>query len=164
MASGFNVVDFMDLPGFERCIVRLVLRETAMTYPQLQEAITTLPPEQKMDQAHLDKALEHLTRSQWLLRQELGQQPSYRVNTSQRGSRNRGLLDNLELESLDQSRSYKVDLEPAEQTLSVRRGGKRVLPAHIWDCLTDQAPEERSDHTPKRRTGMLNKLMDDDDG
>ena len=35
MASGFNVVDFMDLPAVERCIVRLVLRETTMSYADL---------------------------------------------------------------------------------------------------------------------------------
>ncbi len=43
MDNGFNIVDFMDLPNFERCVVRLILRESEVTYPQLVEAITALP-------------------------------------------------------------------------------------------------------------------------
>jgi hypothetical protein len=162
MDSGFNIVDFMDLPGFERCVVRLLLRETELTYPQLVEVVATLPEDQQMDQERLDAALDHLTASQWLAREGDGQQRRYRVSLNPRnGSHNRGMWDGLELESIDRHRSFQVDLEPAERMLSVRSGGKRALPAHVWDCLTDPAPEERTDTSAKKRTGRLNAPNED---
>ena len=103
MASGFNVVDFMDLPPVERCIVRLILRETTMTYPELLDAVTTLPAEQQMDQPTFDSALDHLTLSEWLIRQSDDQQTTYRVNTLWKtASQNQGLLEDLDLEKLDE--------------------------------------------------------------
>ena len=162
MDSGFNMVDFMDLPGFERCVVRLILRETELTYPQLVEAITTLPEEQQMECDRLDEALDHLTGSQWLVPEGDGQQRRYRVAMHRRSSQNPGMWDNLELESVDRHRSYHVDLEPADRMLSVKSGGKRTLPVHVWECLTDPAPEERTDTSAKKRTGRLNTPGEDE--
>lgn len=156
MDNGFNIVDFMDLPAFERCVVRLLLRETELTYAELVEAVGTLPDDQQMDQAQLDAALEHLTGSQWLVGEGEGHKRRYRVSLSQRNSvSNSGMWDGLELESIDQHGAFQVDLEPAAAMLSVRSGGKRALPKHVWDCLTDPAPEERTDATAKNRTGSL---------
>lgn len=156
MDNGFNIVDFMDLPAFERCVVRLLLRETELTYAELVEAVGTLPGDQQMDQDQLDAALQHLTDSGWLVGEGEGQKRRYRVSLSQRNSvSNRGMWDGLELESIDRHGTFQVDLEPAAAMLSVRSGGKRALPRHVWDCLTDPAPEERSDATAKKRTGSL---------
>jgi hypothetical protein len=157
MDNGFNIVDFMDLPGFERCIVRFLLRETELTYPQLVESISTLPDDQQLDQEHLDAALDHLTRSEWIVSSGEGEQRQYRISLMQRNnSHQHGMLDGLELESIDRHGAFQVDLEPAATMLSVRSGGKRALPKHVWDCLTDPAPEERSDTTAAKRTGSLN--------
>lgn len=162
MTSGFNVVDFMDLPAVERCIVRLVLREVTMTYPELQEAVTTLPPDQQMDQNSFESALDHLTVSQWLIRQPQEQQIAYRVNTLQKSaSQNQGLLEGLDLENLDEPRSLQLNFETADYTLSTKRG-KRNLPTHIWDCLTEPAADEPVSEAPKRRTSLFDKFVDDD--
>jgi hypothetical protein len=72
------------------------------------------------------------------------------------------MWDNLELESVDRHRSYHVDLEPADRMLSVKSGGKRTLPVHVWECLTDPAPEERTDTSAKKRTGRLNTPGEDE--
>lgn len=157
MNNGFNMVDFIDLPGFERCIIRLILRESEMTYAQLVAALATLPEDQQMDQRQLDTALGNLSADSWLVHEGDGEQRRYRVGVLQRTSTYRhSVLDGLELESIDRHHTYQIDLEPAERMLSVKSGGKRTLPAHLWDCLTDPAPEERSDTSAKQRTGTLN--------
>lgn len=155
MDNGFNIVDFMDLPGFQRCVVRLILRETELTYPQLQEAITTLPEDQQMECDRLDEALASLVENQWLIHEVDGKERRYRVAMHKHNTSNRlGKWDSLELESTDRQRSYHIDLEPAERMLTVRSGGKRKLPTHVWECLTDP-PEERTDASATKRTGKL---------
>jgi len=162
MAGGFNVVDFMDLPPVERCIVRLVLRETSMTYPELQDAIKTLPPDQQMDQDSFDTALDHLTINEWLVTQTNNQQISYRVNTIQKtANQSQGLLEGLDLEK-NQPRPLRLNLDPADRPLANNR--KRALPNHIWDCLTEPAAPatEPASEAPKRRTSLFDKFIDDD--
>lgn len=157
MDNGFNIVDFMDLPNYERCVVRLILRESEVTYPQLVEAITTLPDDQQQECDRLDEALEHLIASQWIIHESDGEERRYRVAMYKRNTSSRlGKWDSLELEGTDEHRTYHVDLEPAETMLTVRSGGKRKLPNQVWSCLTDPAPEERTDASATRRTGRLN--------
>jgi hypothetical protein len=164
MTSGLSVVDFMDLPGFERCVVRLLLRETELTYLQLRQAVAEMPDNLRRDTLALDTALERLLRDNWLVQSGDEQLPLYRVASIQRNSRKQGVWDDSPLESIDQQRSFQVDLGPADKMLSVKSsgttsGGKRAVPTHIWDCLTDDSPpEERSDTSPKRQTGRLDKL------
>jgi len=86
MATGFNVVDYMELPPAERCLVRLVLRHVSMSYPNICAEVELMPADQQMSQAELDAALEHLTRSNWLIPQQDEQQIIYRVNDSQRST------------------------------------------------------------------------------
>jgi hypothetical protein len=162
MVSGFNVVDFMDLPPVERCLVRLILRETTMTYPELQQTVTTLPPDQQMDQTSFDSALNHLTFSQWLIRQTQEQQVTYRVNTLQKNAtQNPGLLEGLDLEKMDEPRSPQLNLETADQTLAPKRS-RRGLPTHIWDCLTESSADEPVSQAPKRHANLFDKFVDGD--
>ncbi len=126
MTSGFNVIDFMELPAVQRCIVKLVLRESSMTYPQLSEAITTLPPDQVLNQGELDEALGHLMEERWLIRDG---QACYHVNTISRSKR------------FDEPQA-----EPADDLQGLARGGKRKVPSHVWECLTDDPADP-----PKRR-------------
>lgn len=156
MGSGFNMVGFMDLPGFERCIVRLLLRETELTYPELRQAVADMPEDLRMNEPQLESALDHLVNSEWVISQG-DQLVSYRVSPIQRtSSHNLGLWDDIPLESIDQHGAYQLDLEPADTLLALKSGGKRALPKHIWDCLTDESPpEERTDTTPRRQTGVL---------
>ncbi|MEP7294301.1 MAG: hypothetical protein ABI835_21105, partial [Chloroflexota bacterium] len=62
MTNGFSMVEFMDLPSFERCLVRLLLRKVTMTDGQLRDAVASLPLEQRMDDSRLSATLDHLTR------------------------------------------------------------------------------------------------------
>ena len=163
MASGFNVIDFMDLSPVERCIVRLVLRETSMTYPELQDAIKTLPSDQQMDQATFNSALDHLTLSEWLISQAQNQQITYRVNTLQKmTNQGSGLLEGLDIEGGNKPGSFQLDLQTSSRPLTSTRG-KRVLPTHIWDCLTEPSSDPVSE-PPKRRASLFDKLIEDDDG
>src|SRR5450432_3432680 len=132
MASGFNVIDFMDLPAVERCIVRLLLRTVTLTYPELREAVATLPADQTMDQAKLDATLDHLTLTHWLIRQVDSQQTLYSVNSIRRSSgQNQGVWDILEPESIDHPASSQLNLG-TEATSSTPRS-KRALPSKIWE-------------------------------
>ncbi len=147
MASGFNVVDFMDLQPLERCVVRLILREVTMSYPQLCEAITTLPADQQVDQLKLDSVLDHLTQNNWLVREYEHNLLSYRVNTG------------------DQSRQTGLDLSElsrADDSLNLKRS-KRNLPNHVWDCLTTDTPAETpAPPKPTRRASLFDKFVDDE--
>ncbi len=164
MASGFNVVDFMDLPPVERCIVRLILREKTITYFELASAVATLPDDQQMDRHTFDSALSHLTFNNWLVSQSYGLQTLYRVNTMQKSPAQRqGLLDSLDLEQLDVQQSLQLDLESADHPITSNHG-KRLLPNHIWDCLTDPETSEPVNEAPKRRPSLFDKFIDDDGG
>ncbi|MFN8447893.1 MAG: hypothetical protein U0521_04720 [Anaerolineae bacterium] len=131
MDNGFNIVDFMDLPAFERCVVRLLLREAELTYAELVEAVGTLPEDQQMDQDRLDAALEYLSGSQWLVGEGEGQKRRYRV-ICHRATAPRiagcGMVSNW---SIDQHGAFQVDLEPSAAMLSVRSGGKRAPQACV---------------------------------
>ncbi len=163
MASGFNVVDFMDLPPVERCIVRLVLRESMMTYLELVDAVATLPADHQMDRQTFDSALNHLTFNDWLLSQRHGPQTVYRVNTLQKTPTQRqGLLDNLDLEPFE-TPELRLTLENTDQVAPTNRG-KRVLPAHIWDCLTGSNTKEPVNEPPERRASLFDMFIDDDSG
>ena len=156
MASGFNIVDYMDLTSTERQIVRLVLRQQTMTYPQLREAFG----KRHMDQAKLDNALNHLTHMRWLIPQMNGRQVVYRVNSLGRiNNTNPGFLDSLDLEDIQMPESLRLQPDPKNPALPVRRGGKRVLPNHIWESLNDANGNEES--TPPFRAQRTNSRLAD---
>ncbi len=156
MATGFNVVDYMELPPAERCLVRLVLRHISMSYPNICAEIELMPANQQMSQAELDAALEHLTRSNWLIPQQDEQPIIYRVNDSQRStSQDRRLWDGIDLEAMDSASPYDVDLSSEEESRPMKRGGKRLLPHHIWDCLAEPQEQATAARRPARRAGLL---------
>ncbi len=162
MNTGFNVIDFMDLPSVERCIVRLVLRQTPISYPQLRDAVS----EQKLDDDKLNAALDHLTDIHWLVRQNRDQQDFYRVSPGEKtASQNPQFWDTLELETIPQPLSLNLQADPDNCALPVERSGKRRLPQQIWDCICDpepSAPEPKRDaSSAARRTGLFDALIDD---
>lgn len=161
MSTGFNVIDFMDLPSTERCIVRLALRQTPISYPQLRDAIS----KQTLDDSKLDAALDHLTDTHWLVRQNRDQQTYYRVNpTEKTGSQNPDFWERLDLEAIPQPLAIKLQADPDNCALPIERTGKRRLPQQIWDCLCDPEPTpepKRSSSSNARRTGLFDALIDD---
>ncbi len=163
MTTGFNVIDFMDLPSTERCIVRLVLRQTPMSYPQLRDAVS----EQKLDDGKLHAALDHLTATHWLVQQSRDQQVFYRVNSREKtgSSQNPDFWNTLDLEAIPQPLSINLQADPDNCALPIERTGKRRLPQQIWDCLCDPEPSppepKRSANSSTRRTSLYDALMDD---
>lgn len=163
MATGFNVVDYMGLPPAERRLVRLILRQVSMSESALRAEVACLPREQRLTSAELDAALDHLTRSDWLVPERDGQTVIYRVNASQRNRQNQGLWDGIDLESIDSASPYDVDLESDAAARPMKRGGKRLLPHQIWDCLAepqDTAPVEAPKRRPARQAGLLGTLFE----
>lgn len=137
MAHGFNVVDFMNLQPVERRIMRMVLREISVSYPQLRDAITT---SELIDEPKLMATLDQLTQNQWLRQQYNGQHVHYRVNSLQRtSSQNENFWNALELDSLNQAWSPQLQVQPKRNNSMLRSGGKRQLPDCIWDCLSEDA-------------------------
>lgn len=140
MAHGFNVVDFMNLQPVERRIMRMVLREISVSYPQLRDAITT---SEVIDEPKLMATLDQLTENQWLRQHYNGQHIHYRVSSLQRtSSQNENFWNALELDSLNQAWSPQLQVQPKRNNPMLRSGGKRQLPDCIWDCLSeDSAPK-----------------------
>lgn len=137
MTHGFNVVDFMSLQPVERRIMRMVLREISMTYPDLRDAITT---SEMIDEEKLTATLDHLTRNQWLSQHTNDHQTHYRVNSLQRtSSQNDTFWNALELDSLDRAWSLQLQPQTRKNSVTTRSGGKRQLPDCIWDCLSEDA-------------------------
>lgn len=164
MASGFNVVDFMSLPPAERCLVRLLLRQSAMSYVELADQVATMPPDQQLTPRQFEAALEHLTRMEWLVSLESDGQTYYEVNALQKANQaNRNYWEDLNLDSLEVDDSFRIDLRGAEADQPIKLGGKRKLPSHIWDCLSEPTEDktvETPARRPARRAGLLDSLID----
>jgi len=78
--SGISVLDLADLPPALRKIMRLMLRQIKMNYPQLLEAVNQLPEGERLAQAELDQALNRLSESAWLVKIGEGERAIYKVN------------------------------------------------------------------------------------
>lgn len=86
--AGISAWELAQLPSPQRRIIRLILREVQMAYPQLRHAVANLPLEQRLEVAELDEALDRLLNQSWLIRMGQDQQISYRVNLRRKaGSR-----------------------------------------------------------------------------
>jgi hypothetical protein len=78
--GGITALDLADLPPALRKIMRLMLRELQLDYPQLTNAIGALPQAEQIAPKELDEALEILTRQAWLIRIGQGEKAIYKVN------------------------------------------------------------------------------------
>ncbi len=78
--GGITALDLADLPPALRKIMRLMLRELQLSYPQLTETIAALPEAERLPVKDLDEALDVLTRQSWLLRIGQGEKAIYKVN------------------------------------------------------------------------------------
>jgi hypothetical protein len=78
--GGITALDLADLPPALRKIMRLMLRQLEMTYPQLVEAMSNMPDSEKLTQADLDEALNTLSKQFWLMRFGEGSRATYKVN------------------------------------------------------------------------------------
>ena len=78
--GGITALDLADLPPALRKIMRLMLRQLQMNYPQLCEAMDNLPESERLSRADLDLALDTLAKQAWLTRLGEGQKAIYKVN------------------------------------------------------------------------------------
>lgn len=165
---GFNVFDFLELPSFERSIVRIVLRETRIAYPDLLRAVSAFPPERRIARPRLDVMLDNLTRDGWLVRSDENGQSFYGINSTPRPTSQSQLmetLDTLQVKAL--STDDLAALLPSKaDSGALRRGGKRALPTSIWNSLngdTNPTGENPSEQVTKRalNSPLWNKLTDD---
>ncbi len=78
--GGITALDLADLPPTLRKIMRLMLRELQLNYPQLIEAVAALPEKERLAAKDLDAALEALSTQGWLIRIGQGEKAIYKVN------------------------------------------------------------------------------------
>ena len=78
--EGVSALDLIELPLVLRRVMRLLLREIKMSYPQLCEVVDALPEGQSVNRDDLQHALDELTDQYWLVRIGQGEKAIYRVN------------------------------------------------------------------------------------
>ena len=78
--GGISPLDLASLAPPLRRIMRIMLREVEMTYPELCEALEKLPEGQQMSREDLDEALENLRSQSWLIRLGQDELITYKVN------------------------------------------------------------------------------------
>ncbi len=78
--GGITALDLADLPPVLRKIMRLMLRELQLSYPQLTEAVASFPDTERIPRNDLDEALAALTSQSWLIRIGQGEKAIYKVN------------------------------------------------------------------------------------
>ena len=78
--GGITALDLADLSPSLRKIMRLMLRQIRMDYPQLCAAVDSLPEPERLSRADLDRSLETLTSQAWLTRLGEGARAVYKVN------------------------------------------------------------------------------------
>ena len=79
-AGGITVLDLADLPPALRKIMRLMLRQLQMNYPQLCDAMDQMPEGERLKRADLDEALKKLSEQAWLIQIGEGERAIYKVN------------------------------------------------------------------------------------
>ena len=78
--GGITALDLADLPLGLRKIMRIMLRQLEMTYPQLVETMSNMAEKERLSQKELDEALETLSKQFWLTRFGEGSRATYKVN------------------------------------------------------------------------------------
>jgi len=78
--GGITALDLADLPPALRKIMRLMLRQLQMNYPQLCEAMDKMPENERLSHADLDDALKTLSQQAWLIQIGDGERAIYKVN------------------------------------------------------------------------------------
>jgi len=78
--GGITALDLADLPPALRKIMRLMLRQLQMNYPQLCEAMDQVPEGERLSRTDLDDALKTLSQQAWLIQIGAGERAVYKVN------------------------------------------------------------------------------------
>jgi hypothetical protein len=78
--GGISPLDLDDLPPLLRKIMRQMLREYELTYPEILEWAGGLPEADRPDPKALDEALDMLSKQMWLIKRGEGQRVRYQAN------------------------------------------------------------------------------------
>jgi hypothetical protein len=86
--QGISPLEIADLPPNLRKVMRLMLREVAMKYSELQRAVEAMPESQRMSEEDFNQALAMLVEQNWLIRSGEGDMVTYRVNLRRKAGSN----------------------------------------------------------------------------
>jgi hypothetical protein len=78
--EGMTLLDLADLPPALRKIMRVMLRQLQMSYPQLCEVVNQMPQSERMTRVQLDETLKKLVEQAWLIQIGTGERAIYKVN------------------------------------------------------------------------------------
>ncbi|MDK1028505.1 MAG: hypothetical protein QGM50_03300 [Anaerolineae bacterium] len=78
--GGITALDLIDLPPALRKIMRLMLRELQMNYPELIKAVEKFPEDVRLSPKDLDNALKTLSEQAWVIQIGEGERAIYKVN------------------------------------------------------------------------------------
>jgi len=97
--GGITVLDLAELPPALRKIMKLMLRQLQMNYPQLVAAMEQMPEGERLTLGDLDEALEKLVEQAWLIQIGKGNRAIYKVNLRRKAGSKLGesIWQNLEI-------------------------------------------------------------------
>ncbi len=128
-----NLVDLMELSPAQRQVVRLILRETMMTYDDLCLSLRELRLVAPQD---VDPLLADLAAHEWIVSLLHDQVRVYRVNLVRRGAKqNQAFWTRLGVDN--------ASAPDDTNQRTMMRGGKRTLPPAIWDTIERDVPLTR---------------------
>ncbi len=78
--GGISPLDLVDLPPLLRKIMRNMLREHELSYPEICQWAADLPEKERPTQADLDEALTLLSKQFWLIKRGEGERVRYQAN------------------------------------------------------------------------------------
>jgi hypothetical protein len=78
--GGITPLDMVDLPPALRKIMRVMLRRVQMSYPDLVEAMKSVPEKERLSPDDLEKAIATLVEQSWLMKLGEGERAIYKVN------------------------------------------------------------------------------------
>lgn len=78
--SGISPLELAELPPRLKKVMRMLIREMEMSFPDLSQAVEEMGAADRLTPAELNDSLEELTRQNWLKRDYDRGIPIYRVN------------------------------------------------------------------------------------
>lgn len=78
--GGITPLDMVDLPPALRKIMRVMLRRVQMSYPELTEAMKSVPEKERLSNDELEEAIATLVEQSWLVKLGEGERAIYKVN------------------------------------------------------------------------------------
>jgi len=113
-------LDLIDLPPVQYRVMRLMLRQGQMTYPQLDKANAALSETERLSRDELDAALQTLIEQGWLVQSD--EEPALTYKVSLR-------------------RKVRTGLD----TFSKRNAASSALTKNIWDALDSKTDQDTAD-------------------